>query len=63
MNTNTNIDLLTAIRELGMRQRDVARLIGVSDTRVSLWVGDKKIRPQKRMRNALRTIGIDVYGE
>jgi len=58
----TNMKLLTAIRESGMTQRELADKIGVADSRVSSWV--RGATPHKKFRVAINEVlDREVFGE
>jgi len=64
MNTKgCNINLITAIRSIGLTQRDVAERIGVSEYQVSRWVRNAHIVPHGGNQEKLKELGIDVYGK
>ena len=64
MTKGYNINLLTAIRSVGLTQKEIAEQVGVDDSRVSRWIHNKNLTPQLRHREALvRILGRDVYAE
>lgn len=58
-----NSELLTAIKDAGFTQREVADKIGVHESRVSRWICNANMIPHSKHREALKRLGINVYGE